>query len=151
MGLFKKAKNAIKSTNNVKKMVGFDQIKNDSKIISDSFNDLWRTQKSSEIHNETFDQALKRLNLTEADLNNRKNKTALLMKLYAGIGGLLLVYLIYLLFAGHLAAAFTTLMLVMIAGLFAVRESFWLCQMQKRKLGVKFNEWFAWLVKRGRV
>jgi intracellular multiplication protein IcmV len=91
---------------------------------------------------ETFEQAMVRLGLTEADIHKTARNYHIYALIFLILGLALFVYAFYLLFAylalmgcllGLTAAAFSWGQ--------AFRFDFWSCQIRKRKLGLTFNEW----------
>lgn len=94
------------------------------------------------VREETFAQAMKRLNLTESDVKImiRDYRRYAMLFLVLGIG--VILYSFYLLFR---YATFVGLLLGLAsAALFfaqAFKYDFWSLQMRKRKLGLTFDDW----------
>ena len=91
---------------------------------------------------ETFEEAVQRLGLTEADIQATQIRYQRFALALAAVGLLLMVYAFYLLFHHH---TWTGWLLGMAAGLLlfgqAFRYDFWAFQMKQRKLGATFAEW----------
>lgn len=90
---------------------------------------------------ETFEQALTRLNLTEADIIQRSQEFNRLYKVFSILFFALCLYLVYVLFKKAWIASLGTsgVMLIVLAQLF--RYHFWLFQIKERRLGCSFKEW----------
>lgn len=93
-------------------------------------------------HEESFDDAMKRLNLSDADIKKSISRYQTYVGLFLLIAILLFSYSFYLLFAHISIIGF---LLSLTATVFcltqAFRFDFWAYQMKNRKLGVSFNEW----------
>jgi len=131
--------NAVKPLVNVPAWIGYRQLANNAKSIKDLFISLFVPVKPAS--SESFEEALKRLNLTETTLNVRAKEFKRLFIIFV-LGGLLLVgYSIYLLWAHALHASFACLGLAFILFVYSFRYHFWLFQIRQRKLGCTFREW----------
>src|SRR4029078_9012133 len=92
---------------------------------------------------ETFEAALKRLNITEAEAEKAKTHYRSYALLLTLVALLAFLYSFYLLFTHH--SIFTWLLGMAITALFlakAFQFDFWAFQIKRRKLGATFNEWF---------
>ena len=99
------------------------------------------TPKKTE-REETFEQALARLNLTEADIIDRKHEFTRLFNLFATLSLILLTYGIYLAFQGNYMGFAMCFGLTIFSIGQSFRYHFWLFQIKQRKLGCTFQEWF---------
>lgn len=100
------------------------------------------------IREETFEEAMQRLNLTEEILKERMRTCFILGLLYT-VGAIgFLIYTIYMIWHGHLGMILGILITVLLA-VFAYRESFWYFQMKTRKLGNTFKDWVSYILRRG--
>jgi intracellular multiplication protein IcmV len=90
---------------------------------------------------ETFREALARLNITEADLEQRKKEFFRLVVIYTLIGLSIVIYGIYMAVNQHFAAGLISICLSLFSFGQAFRFHFWLFQVQHRKLGCSVNEW----------
>lgn len=97
-------------------------------------------------HEETFEQALERLKLTQEDIDHRERELSVLVKLFLIIAVCVLVYIIYSLFQKSLIASLGGfgILLIVIAQLF--RYHFWLFQIRKKQLGCSFKAWINNLI-----
>jgi intracellular multiplication protein IcmV len=129
----------IKSMFNISTWIGTQQLKEQTKALSDVAQSL--VTPATPKYNETFEEALIRLNLSEQDIINRTYEFKRLIILFSLITFFLLLYLIYLLLEHSWLGSVGCLgiMFVMIGQIF--RYHFWLYQIQERKLGCTFREW----------
>lgn len=91
---------------------------------------------------ESFEEALKRQNISEEVLTARKKGLYRLSILMTVISALLFVYSIYHVFMGSIMAVVLSLVVSMLALVLAYRYHFWYFQITKRKLGCTFREWY---------
>lgn len=145
MGVFRKVGRgvgwAVKPMFNFKSWLGLSTIAGGFSAISRLAKGLVRQEKAT--HQETFDEALKRLNLQESDLQARAKEFLTLTCIYLVIGIAILSYAVYLFFWGGTPAG--GMLAVGVAGLaffYAFRYHFWFFQVKHRKLGCTLREWF---------
>ena len=110
MGVLKIAGGLVKSVVDVKSWVGYDQLKYQSKGLASMLRHGFSVQKPT--YKETFEQAMIRLNLSEADLQGLTKRFSRQMYLYILCAILSLLYLIYLLWTIHLIASLITFFIV---------------------------------------
>lgn len=91
---------------------------------------------------ESFDKAVKRLNLSKTELNQRQQGLLRLSLVMVGLSVLLFAYTIYLLVTGGYLGAFVGLVVTLIALVLAFRYHFWYFQIKERKLGCSIQQWF---------
>lgn len=135
---------------NIKKLVGWNQFKESTQNIGESAVNIFNIKKKTEVVKETYEQAVKRLNLSQEDIEKRKGnffKTAIL---YLVIAAILFVYALNLLFSGMFLATLIALVLIVMAVALAYREHFWYTQMKQQRLGLSFKEWFGYTFKRSK-
>lgn len=118
----------------------FDFLKFQNQTIIDACKPLFKTP--NEVEEETFENAMKRLGLTEADVKQGGETYHYYALFFLLLGFLTLFYSFYLLFryftiAGWIIGLATTSLFFVQAFKF----DFWSYQMRNRKLGVTFNEW----------
>lgn len=133
MGIISGFKNIVKNA------LGVEQIKKQTKSLKGLAEDLLTPEKTT--RQETFEEALIRLNLTEADIQKKAIEFKRLSMIFGLLAIALLIYLIYMIFEKALIASLGTLgvLLVIIGQWF--RCHFWLYQIKARKLGCSFREW----------
>ena len=142
MGLFsglKKVSGRIVDVR-VDKWMSFDSIKDSFEKTSSLISDMITPTKAK--RKESFSEALVRLNITEADLEQRKKEFSRLVIVYTTIGLSIVLYGIYMAIQQHFAAGLISICLSIFAFGQAFRFHFWLFQIQHRKLGCSVKEWF---------
>ncbi len=92
---------------------------------------------------ETFEQALERLHVTEADLvfNARHYRIYALFFLVLSLAALLLGFF-YLFYYGTVTGWLLLVMMTLLFAANALRFDFWYFQIKHRKLGCTFREWW---------
>ena len=130
--------------------LGWKQIAVTGRQIYSLAKDLTQKNKKEAMLQETFAQAMQRLNLTDVDVakNCRTHLNLAIFYLICAVA--LFIYTIYL-FGWHdyLIAPVVSLVLTILMLAFAYREHFWYFQMKKHKLGCSFKEWKAFILNRG--
>lgn len=91
---------------------------------------------------ETFEEALDRLGLSEEDLEQRRREFVRLTISFGVIGVIVLGYGFYMLIQGHPWITLITAFLSIYAFSQAFHFHFWLFQIKNRKLGCSVMEWF---------
>ncbi|HAU1881722.1 TPA: type IV secretion protein IcmV, partial [Legionella pneumophila] len=91
---------------------------------------------------ESFDEAVKKLKLNEADLIIKQKALFRLSVIMVIAALMLLIYTGYQLFYGSWKATIISLVVVMIALVLAFRYHFWYYQIKQRKLGCTVKEWY---------
>lgn len=92
---------------------------------------------------ETFEQAIKRLGITEQGIEERKKMYAIQVLIYLLTGIAAFIYAVFLVRAGE----FMGMLMAFLAGglgfAYAFRSHFWLFQLKQRRLGCTFKEWLS--------
>jgi len=133
MGIIRGFKNIVKNA------IGVEQIKSQTASLKNLAEDLLKPKQST--HQETFEEALVRLNLTEADVQKKAIEFKRLSTIFGFLAVALLAYLIYMIFEKALVASLGTFgVLLVIMGQW-FRCHFWLYQIRARKLGCSFKDW----------
>lgn len=114
--------------------------------IRDSTNSIYRSCKSMfKIAHperiETFDQALERLNITEAELYARQQEFFRLFVFYLVASLALFIYCVFLAFNGNFMGFCMSFALTIYALTHSFRYHFWQFQIKERKLGCTFKDW----------
>lgn len=91
---------------------------------------------------ETFEQALERLNITEADLVQRQKEFTRLLYLFLTLASLIIGYAIYMIIKGYAIVSLIAFCISLYTLSQAFHFHFWLFQMKNRKLGCTLKEWF---------
>ncbi len=131
-----------------KRWVGYDQIKRDTVGVGQIAKEVFRHEKTAG-RKETFDEAMKRFNLTEDDIKKRMKSAKQLVGIFLGFGGLLFLYLIYQWTTVRILDGFICLVLMLLVLTYAFKEHFNLFQMRHRRLGCTYKEWFRSMFKKG--
>lgn len=98
--------------------------------------------KPEQMPDETYSEAIKRLKLTPADLEERKKMFKIQMLIYA-LGALAVgSYTVYLIMQGYWISVTASLLIAVFLAVSALKNHFWLFQMQQQKLGCTLQEWF---------
>lgn len=141
MGIFSGTKKVASVLFNfkVKDWVDYDNIKRNSKFIANSAKDVF-TPESAE-HTETFEEAIKRQNITEEDLKERVKLMSRYLLLFLTLSGLIFAYSIYLAVMGNVLGFCIGFSLTIFSCTQAFKYHFWIFQIRKRKLGCTLNEW----------
>lgn len=149
MGVLGVIKKSVAAGWNVSAWLGLKQIKQNSKLIKELTTDLKSVGKTkgSEPLAETFEQALRRLNMTEADLQERMKKSDQIILLCGILTIPTLAYAIYLFCTAFYLSSFVCVMLTILLVAYTFREHFNRFQMRQRRLGCHFQEWFADLLR----
>ena len=98
-------------------------------------------------HTETFEEAQKRLNLTEQDLKKKEKQFLLMSIFYLFISLVLACYLFHLLLHGHISSVLMCFSIIVAVLAYALRENFWYMQIKKRKLGCNLKDWVIFICK----
>lgn len=120
--------------------VDYGAIKEQNRTIYSSIRNLFRPAQAD--REETFEQALTRLNLTENDIAETHKAYRRYAVLFFFITLLVFIYSFFLLF--RYGAIFDFLIGLSVTALLAVqafRYDFWALQIRKRTLGLTFQDW----------
>lgn len=146
MGILKQG--ALKVTSPFRRWMGTDRIGSDARHIAGLAKDFGST-KTQKGRKESFEQAKKRMNLTEEDIARRTKETYITSWVYFSICLVLLAYTIYLSFKMLILGILLCGVLSVLAGILAIKESFYYMQLKKRKLGCTLGQWFRFVTWRG--
>ena len=135
-----KSRHFIKTFLNVPRWVGVSELVNVGKSIKSLGKSLFVVKQPERI--ETFEQAIERLHLTEADIKNRCKWSRITAFIYFLAALVFLGYGVHILLLGHYMSFVTTMVLTVLLLTFSFREHFWYTQMKHRRLGFTVKEWF---------
>lgn len=125
-----------------------DGLKQNNRYLWSTIKSLTHTDQSTTVHQESYEQAVSRLGLNEAQLEGRCRQF-LLMSIFYGLIALgLVVYAVYLFFLHGLLSALIALAISWVAAVFFFREHFWYTQVKYRRLGLNFQDWLRYTFKR---
>jgi intracellular multiplication protein IcmV len=119
--------------------LGYGLLKSHTKVTWDLVRDVFIPAKPE--HEESFAEAMQRLNVSEADLVNLQRLHRYYIGLFLTLGAALLILFFYWLTHASFSGAVLSLA---VSGLFfsqAFKYHFQLFQIKHRKLGCTFKEW----------
>jgi len=140
MGFFSGVKKVITPLVNVPRWMNLKDISVIGGMIVGVAKTLFIPEKTTVT--ESFEDALIRLRLTEADIEARRKEFRRLVVFFSLITLALLAYDIYQFSQGHIRAGILVSVLTSIALVQVFRYHFWLFQIKQRKLGCTVREWF---------
>jgi intracellular multiplication protein IcmV len=125
----------------VGKWMGVDQVKQSYSQLYQITLAVFRPEQAE--LSETFEEALIRLDLTEADIEQRRIEFTRLMIIYAFVSLAIFSYSIWIVYAYKNLLGFGMGFSITIFALtYAFRYHFWLFQIKHRKLGCSLRDWF---------
>lgn len=125
---------------NIRAWFDWDRMKAFTLFLVTGFKRLFVPQKTVTV--ESFDKAVSKLKLSDADLLIKQNALLRLSIIMAVAAFMILIYTGYHLFYGSFKAALISLVVTMIALALAFRYHFWYFQIKERKLGCTIKEWY---------
>lgn len=144
MGFFRGVGRVVKPLVNFPKWMNAKQLSSDASYIASLAKTLVKTEHAE--REETFEEALVRLNLSEKDIQARYSEFKRLSIIFFTLFILLLCYFIYLILgiSGPVSwrAYLLTLVVMGMALAQFIRFHFWLFQIKQRKLGCSFKAYF---------
>lgn len=126
---------------NVPGWLGVASLKEPTKELIKRNKHLYSTPTAS--NKETFDQAVKRLNLTENDLQQRLATLQWQALLSLAMALMVLVYTLYLFWIGDVAIGLLSLGVTSLFFLRFLSSRFWITQIKQRRLGLSFSKWLT--------
>ena len=139
------AKSFLKSFVNVPAWMGAGQLRRTADDISSLSRELF-SLKRPPVREETFEAAVARFNLSEADLVRIQRNFGRLAAFYLFLAACLGLYALYLFCLSAALSGFMTLVLVLVTTSFAFKEHFWYVQMRQKRLGLSLKEWFLFTI-----
>lgn len=140
-----KMRNRLKRFVDVSTWLGTAEIKRNTGNLKQLAKMLF-TVKKPEVK-ETFEEAMKRYNLTETDVELKQKHylvtSIICFMILLGI----LFYTAYLYSAGYYMSFVMSAMVSLLAFAFFFKEHFWYTQIKHRRLGFTFFEWFKSILK----
>lgn len=145
MGIRSIMKEHLNEGLNVKKWLGVNHLKQDTKYLKNMITEVLSPDQSKADKFETFEQCLLRLQLTETDVVKRM-RTHLITSVAMFILTIFLaIYMGYLTYCHLYRGTLLCAVLTMLVLTFAFREHFYYFQMKKRRLGCTVMEWVKFL------
>jgi len=124
----------------VKAWLCINAVKDNTRIVSSLAKAVFTPAKAKQ--NETFEQAVQRLNLTEDVLQERVKNFSRLALFYVVVAVGFLFYAVYLAIFGSFGSFLLALVVCCLVLTQAFRFHFWIFQIQHRKLGCGIDEWY---------
>lgn len=142
--IFKVLGRPFKPFFNFSTFLGLKELKGSYENVASLTKETFARKKPEDYVQETFEEAMKRLNLKEEDIALKQKGFLTMSICYLSIATLLMVYMVYLFFTGVLLGTFISFILIVVALSFCYREHFWYTQMHHRRLGLTFQDWKAY-------
>lgn len=141
MGMFKSSKKTASRLVDVRvdKWVSLDYLSETAENFKVILLDSVIPKKAT--YSETFEEALKRLELTEGDLIQRQKEFSQLFYFFMALSLVIMSYGLFLAFTSTMAATLIAFCLSLYTLSQAFRFHFWLFQLKNRKLGCTIKEW----------
>lgn len=124
--------------------MGLSQLKENAGALYKSIKTSFVIDKGR--YNETFEQAVKRLHLSEQDIQNRSQQFKILALVYLVLGLGIICYGLVLLYLHYYSGGFAAIAIACTSLALSFRNHFWFYQVKQRKLGCSVMEWFKSLV-----
>ena len=145
MGIFRSSGKFIyKTFLDVPTWIGWGTLKVNTKNLIDMTKDILVVKKVDE---ETFEQAKKRLNLTEKDIERAKNYYVKFSMLFLAVTVLSLIYTFYLFLSAYFLSGVIAFLVTVLSALESFMFHFRYFQIKHRKLGCTIKEWFSGEIK----
>lgn len=128
--------------------LGYDTLKQQTSTVAGLFNTVFRPEAPPVGPAETFEEVIKRLKLSKADLTAMQKRYFSLAILFFSLGVACVLISLYFLFTGSFFSFLITLSLTVYLTAQAFRNHFLYFQIKHHKLGVTLEEWRQNKVKR---
>ncbi len=143
MGFFSRVKDAGGYVINLRvtKWMALDQVKGSYTQLAKITRSIFNPEQAE--RTETFEQALQRLQLTQAEIDQRQIEFTRLMIIYILVAAGIFAYSVWIAYAFKNIYGFFMGFSITIYGLsLAFKYHFWVYQIKHRKLGCTLREWF---------
>lgn len=136
----------LKSLVDFPRWMGWLQIKDSAKELRNLAKVVMSPEAAK--HRETFDEAVKRLGLTDKDIQQQVARHLWMFFIFISMTVLLLTYSIYLLITQRYQGFLLGTFVGVLASSFAFREHFYYFQIKTRRLGCTFQDWIDFVLGR---
>ena len=119
--------------------LGVEEIKRNTGNLKDLATSLFTVDKPE--RKESFEEAMRRYNLKNSDIEERKEQFFRVAMLYLFIFFCMLLYALYLYLHGLYRPTFMALAFACVLFSMFFREHFWYTQLKHKRLGFTFTEW----------
>lgn len=142
MGFWSTTRNVAGHVINVRvdKWLGYDYLKRTTKSTYTSAKELFTPAQAE--REESFKEAMQRLNITEEDLKQREKEFFRLFVVYLIFATAIFFYGVFIALNGNLMGFVISFCLTLYALSHAFRHHFWMFQIKNRKLGCSLQDWF---------
>jgi len=134
-------RSTFKSLFNVKSWVGWDSLSQNGSWIRGMLRGIMRGAQKSTV-SETFEEACQKYGYTPEFLVEQEQRFAKAAKVYLAFLAAGFCYMIWLYVKQHYAAFIVMAPLNFMLFALYFRESFWLMQIQQKRLGMSMRDWF---------
>lgn len=127
---------------NPRAWLNYDDFKNQNRLLWGMVKDVTTVPEAAPRTDETFEEAMARHGMSEADVNVSSQNYRRFALFFAFLGSLAFIYAFFILFGYHTISGWVLAMCVS-ALLFtqAFKYDFWSLQMRRRKLDLTFDDW----------
>lgn len=145
MGFFRGVKKGFFSGIQPKKWLDTDGLKERSGFVKETYQNF-KDQAVVTPSDESYVAAVKRLGLSEADIQKRVSRHKRLAMVYLLFGLALFIYGLVLGFMSHHMAMIQCFALTFLLLLFFIKEHFMYFRLKKKNLSLNFKDWILFLV-----
>ena len=144
MGVKSYVKNTFKANTNVKGWIGWNSVSSNAKLVKSLVNDIKPDKnEATPKTQETFEQAVARLGLTDAQLQ-KQMRSHFLVALFCGTLGLFaFAWFVYLLIKAMFLSSLIALSLSGLMLVYAGSEHFFYYRIKQRRLDCTVDEWIS--------
>jgi intracellular multiplication protein IcmV len=139
MGIISGTAKLVKPFVNFPKWMGVKYLGGSVKVSAQILRDLTTPKKAT--RQETFEQALLRLRISEQDLAVRAQQLFWLFLLFSALALAIFGYTCYLFSQSAYRGGCAGFVVMAIAATLAFKHHFWLFQIKQRRLGCSWREW----------
>lgn len=143
MGIRDYIKNTVKANTNVKGWSGWDVVKNNAGVVASLAEDLKAPKNNTAPLQVTFEEAMKKYGLTEADVKKNMKYHFLTAWLCFGLSVAAFLWTFHLLWKGMFLSGLVSLSLSALMASYGFREHFFYFEMKQRKLNCTVSEWLS--------
>lgn len=138
---YRAARGLYKNFFNVSAWLSFDYMKNSFASMYALLKSIF--QKPESTRQESFEQAMLRMNLSEKDIDQRYEQSKRLSWLYATMMSVIWAYSLYLFLVAPLLSGALAFVVGGICALKFVKMRFWMYQIRERRLGCSLRDWLG--------
>ena len=140
MGVTSRVKEGVKKRVNIRYYSDYDGHVSNIERLRDAVIGLLFPMEAA--HEETFEQAVERFNLSEDMIRTRTRQFLWTSIIFFLFGLMSFVYTGYLIYSKEVLTSFIGLGVTGLIFAYSFRYHFWFFQMKNRKLGCTFQEWW---------